>query len=111
MGTANNRNGKWWLAVVALCCLAPAAFANQSDSPRKPKRELVPEGGSAAVYLLSRPHMLRGHVSAVQDSQAHAIVNSDVTNRAYVATAKVGLGFLQFLLFSRFTPRKTIPPW
>ena len=48
--------------------------------------------------------MLRGHVPAVQDSQAHAIVNSDVTNRAYVATAKVGLGFLQFLLFSRFTP-------
>jgi len=52
MSRTSNRNGKWWLAAVALCCLAPAAFANPSDSPRKPKHKLVPEGGSAAVYLL-----------------------------------------------------------
>ena len=43
----NNRNGKWWLAVVAICCLAPSAFAN----PAK-KSVRVPEGGSTAVYLL-----------------------------------------------------------
>ncbi len=36
MSRTSNRNGKWWL----------------SDSPRKPKHKLVPEGGSAAVYLL-----------------------------------------------------------
>jgi hypothetical protein len=46
----NHRNGKWWLAVVALCCLAPAAFANHG-SQRKPKHQ-VPEGGSTAIYLL-----------------------------------------------------------
>jgi hypothetical protein len=43
----NNRNGKWWLAVVAVCCLAPSVFA----SPAK-KSVAVPEGGSTAVYLL-----------------------------------------------------------
>ncbi|MGD0414450.1 MAG: hypothetical protein ABSA80_03755 [Terriglobales bacterium] len=43
----NNRNGKWWLAVVAICCLAPAAFADPAKKP-----VAVPEGGSTAVYLL-----------------------------------------------------------
>jgi len=43
MKSTSNRNGKWWLAVVALGCLAPAAFA-------KPKpTQQVPE---AATYLL-----------------------------------------------------------
>ena len=52
MKSTSNRNGKWWLAAVALCCLAPAAFADHGDNPRKPKHELVPEGGSTAIYLL-----------------------------------------------------------
>jgi len=43
----NNRNGKWWLAVVAICCLAPSAFAHTANPP-----VAVPEGGSTAVYLL-----------------------------------------------------------
>ncbi len=53
-----NRSGKWWLAVVAMCCLAPAAFAaaNTNCTVRgttavcPPAR--VPEGGSTAIYLL-----------------------------------------------------------
>jgi hypothetical protein len=63
----NNRNGKWLLAVVALCCLAPAAFADRWDSgggfkcdphwQNCGKRSVgppkaVPEGGSTAIYLL-----------------------------------------------------------
>ncbi len=50
----SNRKAKWWLAPVAICCLAPAAFADQGfnqESPNKPKRQ-VPEGGSTAIYLL-----------------------------------------------------------
>ena len=52
----NNRNGKWWLAV-ALCCLAPMAFAdrgrNQLCDPHSRKAcQQAPEGGSAAIYLL-----------------------------------------------------------
>jgi hypothetical protein len=39
-------NRKWWLAVVAVLCLTPAALAK-----RKPLAT-VPEGGSTAVYLL-----------------------------------------------------------
>jgi hypothetical protein len=39
-----NLHRKWWLAAVAVLCLTPAASA-------KP-RTAVPEGGSAAVYLL-----------------------------------------------------------
>ena len=50
MKSTSNRNGKWWLVVVALCCFAPAAFADQAPL-RKPKRH-VPEGGSTAIYLL-----------------------------------------------------------
>ncbi len=51
MNGTNSRNGKWWLAVVALCCVAPAAFADHAQL-RKPKHQLVPEGGSTAIYLL-----------------------------------------------------------
>jgi hypothetical protein len=70
-----NRQGKWWLATVVLtCCLAPATFAargrafsgpNQSDAHNDPSRGCnpysrdrkcahvqVPEGGTAAIYLL-----------------------------------------------------------
>ena len=49
-----NRNGKWWLAV-ALCCLAPVAFAKQGrgcDPNSGRNCQQVPEGGSTAVYLL-----------------------------------------------------------
>jgi hypothetical protein len=49
MNSTSNRNGKWWLALVAMCCLAPAAFADQAKL--KPKLQ-VPEGGSTATYLL-----------------------------------------------------------
>ena len=43
----SNRKANWWLAAVAICCLAPSAFA---DQPNKPKH--LPEGGSTAIYLL-----------------------------------------------------------
>jgi hypothetical protein len=42
-----NVRRKWLLAVVAVLCLAPAASAKH-----KPRKTAVPEGGSAAVYLL-----------------------------------------------------------
>ena len=54
----SNRGGKWWLAIVVICCLAPAAFANR-DRDRHQRCEWyqsncqqVPEGGSAAIYLI-----------------------------------------------------------
>jgi hypothetical protein len=51
-----SRNGKWLLAV-ALCCLAPVAFAERGhghgcDPHSKKDCHQVPEGGSNAVYLL-----------------------------------------------------------
>ena len=61
----NGRNRKWWLAIVAVCCLAPAAFANGwghnppppqcwfgkcGNSQPKPTQSM-PEGGSTAIYL------------------------------------------------------------
>jgi hypothetical protein len=60
----NNKNRKWLLAVVAVCCLAPAAFAHRNPPPPPPRcepswapkcqhsRQSVPEGGSTAIYLL-----------------------------------------------------------
>jgi len=56
-------NGKWWLAVVAVCCLSPvAAFANfgpkhdhdpgKGCDPRWQNCLQAPEGGSNAIYLL-----------------------------------------------------------
>jgi hypothetical protein len=43
-----NAHRKWWLAVVVVLCLAPVASAKH----QKPGTTAVPEGGSAAVYLL-----------------------------------------------------------
>jgi hypothetical protein len=49
----NNKNWKWLLGVVALCCLAPAAFAKTSPPPCGWGDVCaVPEGGSTAIYLL-----------------------------------------------------------
>jgi hypothetical protein len=54
---------KWWLASMALLCLAPATFALPSVDPKHfdPRQnwsrqgvpeQPVPEGGSSLVYLL-----------------------------------------------------------
>jgi len=64
----NNKNRKWLLAVVAVCCLAPAAFADHWGPPdggkcdprwqdcdrrhREHPSTAVPEGGSTSIYLL-----------------------------------------------------------
>ena len=49
----NNKNWKWLLGVVAMCCLAPAVFADTSPPPCAVGRGCaVPEGGSSAIYLL-----------------------------------------------------------
>ena len=46
---------KWWLAAIMICCLAPAALADRGRGrgcdPRS-RCQQVPEGGSAAIYLL-----------------------------------------------------------
>ncbi len=49
-----NKSGKWLLAVVAVCCLAPAAFAHRDGGcdPHGKNCQHVPEGGSTAIYLL-----------------------------------------------------------
>ena len=43
-----NVHRKWWLAVVAVFCLAPAASAIERNKPR----QQLPEGGSVMIYLL-----------------------------------------------------------
>ena len=48
---------KCLLAVVALLCMAPASFANKPHKDKDKCRpgvncQQVPEGGSAAIYLL-----------------------------------------------------------
>jgi hypothetical protein len=53
----NNSKRKWWLAVVAICCLAPVAFAEWDhhhgcDPHSRRNCQQAPEGGSAAAYLL-----------------------------------------------------------
>ena len=53
----SNSKGKWLLAGVALCCLAPAAFAKPAANPDTTCPTTVsclktPEGGSTAIYLL-----------------------------------------------------------
>jgi len=50
----SNSKTKWWLVAVAICCLAPAAFADRDrcdPKHNKPCHQQVPEGGSAAIYL------------------------------------------------------------
>jgi len=59
-----NSRGKWWLAAVVLCCLAPATFAHEGRCDRHDwdwnwdkdkhcaKTSSVPEGGPTAIYLL-----------------------------------------------------------
>ena len=49
----------WWLALVALLCMVPGAYATKPDGTHgcgehgnAKKCRQVPEGGSAAVYLL-----------------------------------------------------------
>ena len=54
----SKSQGKWWLVIVVVCCLVPGAFAkrdqgcNARDRGRNEHCQQVPEGGSAAVYLL-----------------------------------------------------------
>jgi hypothetical protein len=46
---------KWWLGAALLLCLVPSSFAVKPDHHKcKPdsKCRQVPEGGSAAIYLL-----------------------------------------------------------
>jgi hypothetical protein len=52
-------NRKWWLALVALLCMVPGAYAKPDRARRcdeqrgnARKCQQVPDGGSAAVYLL-----------------------------------------------------------
>ena len=53
------RKKRLLLAVVAACCLVPVAMANprrdrdRGCDPRSPRNcQQVPEGGSAAIYIL-----------------------------------------------------------
>jgi hypothetical protein len=52
----SNRKSKWWLGIIVVCCLVPAAFADKCDphdrGQDKHCTHQVPEGGSAAIYLL-----------------------------------------------------------
>ena len=52
-----KNQGKWWLAVIVMCCLAPSAFAGRDHgcdphSRGRDRCQQVPEGGSAAIFLL-----------------------------------------------------------
>ena len=53
-----SKNRKWWLAVVALLCLASTACpvedaAKPTSHDKQPvKHATVPEGGSSLVYVL-----------------------------------------------------------
>jgi hypothetical protein len=62
---------KCLLGVVALLCMAPASFANKPNKDKDKCRpgvncQQLPEGGSAAIYLLGGwDHMLRGDAHSV----------------------------------------------
>jgi len=48
---------KWWLGAALLLCLVPSSFAGKphkcdKDGPDRKCPKEVPEGGSAAIYLL-----------------------------------------------------------
>jgi hypothetical protein len=67
-------NSKWYLAVIALICLAPATLAakpkdkdkdrdkDRCDDRRDRKCQQVPEGGSAIVYLLGAGAVCAGAI-------------------------------------------------
>jgi hypothetical protein len=74
-----SKNRKWWLAVVALLCLAPAAFPVQDHNNVRKGREnfqpvTVPEGGSSLVYVLGAgvtclgAMLLRSRVAKTKES-------------------------------------------
>jgi hypothetical protein len=46
-----KRNGKWWLAFVAMYCVTTAVSAYGSTGHPGPPLQ-VPEGGSTAIYLI-----------------------------------------------------------
>jgi hypothetical protein len=53
-------NGKRWLALVALLCVVPGAYAIEPDRARRCDEERngrdcqpMPEGGSGAAYVLA----------------------------------------------------------
>lgn len=57
----SNYKRKWWLAAVVICCLTPVAFASTAHvvenggcgAASSKNCQQVPEGGSAAIYLLA----------------------------------------------------------
>ena len=56
----SNSKAKWWMAALLVCCIAPAALADQGCGghgcdPRQKgcQQQQTPEGGSAAMYLLA----------------------------------------------------------
>jgi hypothetical protein len=56
-GFMMNVRWKWWLGAALLLCLVPSSFAGEPDHHKgTPVRNVrscqVPEGGSAAIYLL-----------------------------------------------------------
>jgi len=52
----SKSNRKWWLAAILIVCLAPLSLADRGRGhgcePHSRGCQQVPEGGSAAVYLL-----------------------------------------------------------
>ena len=71
----NNKNWKWLLGVVALCWLAPAAFATTSPGPCAVGATCaapvaMPEGGSTAIYLLGPASHVSGPCSCDRSWQS-----------------------------------------
>jgi hypothetical protein len=49
------KNAKWWLAAILIACIAPTALADKDHKrcePHSKNCKQVPEGGSAAIYVL-----------------------------------------------------------
>jgi hypothetical protein len=56
----SDSKAKWWMAALLVCCIAPAALADQGRGghgcdPRQKDchQQQTPEGGSAVMYLLA----------------------------------------------------------
>jgi hypothetical protein len=51
-----SKTKKLWLAIAMICCVAPATFADHNHGcgrdPRDCHQQSVPEGGTAAIYIL-----------------------------------------------------------